>query len=223
MRFIFQKTNLTPFDIATCTCKQEVLCNKDCQGISYLVIVARTWGRQVFRWRRVYVTDIPGVGCNTKHRYFQNNSGITVLAKWTFFQTKQSMHDFIIAQSFYLKYCMLLFILYIVNRDSNTGTRQYLNRPPKFLAHQTSSYCYRLINIGQCARNKFANSNLIPSNLWVFCSGRWKWKLLCIQFGILLDIQIYELKNIKNPYTCIFVYKQNHHDIDIIQNIIPSN
>lgn len=133
------------------------------------------------------------------NRYFQNNSSITVLAKWTFFQTKQSMHDFIIVQSFYLKYYIFHAAIYFVyrKRDSNTGTRQYLNRPPKFLAYQTSSYCYRLINIGQYARNKFANSNLIPSNLWVFCTGRWKWKLLCIQFGILLHIQIYEFK--KNP------------------------
>lgn len=98
------------------------------------------------------------------NRYFQNNSSITVLAKWTFFQTKQSMHDFIIVQSFYLKYYIFHAAIYFVYRKPwfKPWTRQYLNRPPKFLAYQTSSYCYRLINIGQCARNKFANSIWFP-------------------------------------------------------------
>lgn len=121
-------------------------------------------------------------------------------------------------------YCMLLFILYIVNRDSNTGTRQYLNRPPKFLAHQTSSYCYRLINIGQCARNKFANSIWFPPIFECFAQvgENENYCVYSLEFYC-----IYKFMNFKKKtYIDVLlnsVYKQNHHDIDIIQNIIPSN
>lgn len=101
-------------------------------------------------------------------------------------------------------YCMLLFILYIVNRDSNTGTRQYLNRPPKFLAHQTSSYCYRLINIGQCARNKFANSIWFPPIFECFAQvgENENYCVYSLEFYC-----IYKFMNLKKtPYRCIIKF-----------------
>lgn len=147
-----------------------------------------------------------------------------MLAKWTFFQTKQSMHDFIIAQSFYLKYYILHAAIYFVYRKPWFKYRnKTVSQPTAEVSCSPSSYCYRLINIGQCARNKFANSIWFPPIFECFAQvgENENYCVYSLEFYC-----IYKFMNLKKTHIDVLlnsVYKQNHHDIDIIQNITPSS